>query len=272
MIIGRIAGAVARKSLSGGAKVVGKRPVVALLKRVNSGLRALTAATHNLQMFAEWNTPPAPEWFDHYMDQHDQWHRTGNPLWVERGCFGLLAIGAQARVLELCCGDGFNARHFYAIRARQVVACDFDPTAITHAQRYNAAPNVEFRVADIRDNMPEGPFDNIVWDAAIEHFTETEIDKILRSIRGRLKPGGVLSGYTLVERADHVKHLVHHEYEFKSKEDLLRFFEPHFRNVTVFETVYPTRHNLYFWASEGEVPFGDGWPAQVRKRATAGAC
>lgn len=264
-MLGRIVGAVSRKGITLLAKIAGKNRVVAMMRTFNAGMRRFSAATHNLQMFSEWNVAPPPEWFDHYIDQFDAWHRTGNPLWLERGCFSLLAIRDRARVLELCCGDGFNARHFYAIRAASVIACDFDPSAIAHANKRNFAANVEFRVADIRDQMPDGRFENIVWDAAIEHFTEAEIDAILKSIRSRLADGGILSGYTLVERADHVKHLVHHEYEFKSKEDLLRFFTPHFRHVTVFETIYPTRHNLYFWASDREIPFHEGWEMQVKQ-------
>ena len=73
-------------------------------------------------------------------------------------------------------------------------------------------------------------------------------------------PGGVLSGYTIVERGDGVKSLSHHEYEFKSKEDLRRFLAPHFARVTVFETKHPGRHNLYFWASDGVLPFQAEWP------------
>jgi hypothetical protein len=114
--------------------------------------------------------------------------------------------------------------------------------------------------------MPEGDFNNIVWDAAIEHFAETEIADLMLQIRQRLaKKTGVLSGYTIVERDDGIKHLHQHEYEFQSKEDLERFLKPHFRNVTVFETVFPERHNLYFWASDGVIPFAPGW---TRKTGT----
>ena len=77
--------------------------------------------------------------------------------------------------------------------------------------------------------------------------------------------GGVLSGYTIVENVSGIKMLTHHEYEFKSKEDLLRFFVPHFKNVTVFETIYPSRHNLYFWASDGVLPCGCGWRSAISK-------
>ena len=90
-----------------------------------------------------------------------------------------------------------------------------------------------------------------------------EIAGVMASIKARIKPGGVLSGYTLVEREDKVKHLSHHEYEFKDKADLMRFLTPHFRNVTVFETRFPDRHNLYFWASDGVIPFQPGSPTHI---------
>ena len=80
-------------------------------------------------------------------------------------------------------------------------------------------------LADICSSTPgEGEFMNIVWDAAIEHFTEQEIDNMLFDIKRRLTSGGVLSGYTIVERHDGNKHIHQHEYEFHDKEDLLRSF------------------------------------------------
>jgi len=107
--------------------------------------------------------------------------------------------------------------------------------------------------------MPAGKFDNIIWDAAIEHFTPEEIEKILKDIKSRLKENSILSGHTIVERSNGVKSLSYHEYEFKNKEDLLKLLTPHFKNVTVFETIYPSRHNLYFWAADGLLPFSPGW-------------
>jgi SAM-dependent methyltransferase len=204
--------------------------------------------------------PPQPEWFDHYCDQFYLFRKTQNPLWVERGTFGLLAIEEGANVLELCCGDGYNSFHFYSIRANKVVSVDFDKDAIPHAKKYNQAKNVEFSLCDIRYNMPDGVFDTVVWDAAIEHFTEDEIANIMSNIKTRLKPNiGILSGYTIVESPTGQKSLSHHEREFRSKEDLKSFFTPHFNNVKVFETIYPSRHNLYFFASDGVLPFDKNW-------------
>jgi SAM-dependent methyltransferase len=227
---------------------------------------AWSAAAHRRLFKAQWLLKPEPEWFDHRLDLHWQWLADRNPLWVERGVFGALALQGGS-VLELACGDGFNARNFYSLRSRRVVACDFDETALAAARRHNAAPNVEFVLADIRTAMPEGTFENIVWDAAIEHFTPDEIASIMAQIKRRLSPDGVLSGYTVVEREDGAKHLSTHEYEFRDMQDLHRFLAPHFRHVKVFETVYPARHNLYFWASDGTIPFAPEWAPQYPRAA-----
>jgi len=132
-------------------------------------------------------------------------------------------------------------------------------TPPSEARRNFRAPNLLFVRGDIRYDFPDGPFDNIVWDAAIEHFTEEEIEQLMKNIRAALASGGTLSGYTIVELPSGEKSLHQHEYEFRSKEDLARFLTPHFKNVQVFETVYPQRANLYFWATDGSLPFDRDW-------------
>jgi 2-polyprenyl-3-methyl-5-hydroxy-6-metoxy-1,4-benzoquinol methylase len=247
-------------------KIIGKQNIGAFLRLFSSFTRNLAYFAHWLQKKYDWKVPPQPEWFDHYCDQFYLHRKNKAPLWVERGIFGLLAMKKGAEVLELCCGDGYNSCHFYSSRAKNIISVDFDKLAIPHAKRYNQMPNIDFRLIDIRYEMPQGQFDNIVWDAAIEHFTVPEIDDILKNIKARLKPDGVVTGYTMVEREDGVKQLSHHEYEFKSKEDLRSFFEPHFKNVKVFETMYPLRHNLYFFASNSVIPFDDNWQHQTTFR------
>lgn len=217
------------------------------------------SGAHRRLMAVQWGLPPQPEHFDHHIDLFHGWLASRNSLWQERGIFGSLALRG-GEVLELACGDGFNARNYYSLRSTSVLACDFDPKAIDTARRKNSVANVTFVLADIREAMPSGSFDNVVWDAAIEHFTPVEIESVLRQIKARLTEEGILSGYTIVEKPDGTKSLSHHEYEFKSKEDLCRFLAPYFVNVTVFETMYPSRHNLYFWASDGSLPFRSDWP------------
>ncbi len=220
--------------------------------------RCWVSAAHRRLMKVQWALAPQPEHFDHHIDLFYQFLAGRNGLFVERGVFGGLAL-LGGDVLELACGDGFNARNFYSLRSRSVLACDFDPRAIATANRKNKAPNLRFVLADIRTDMPEGIFGNIMWDAAIEHFTLDETSGILADIKKRLTPEGVLSGYTIVEQANGKKMLSHHEYEFKSSLDLRRVLAPFFNNVRVFQTRYPERTNLYFWASDGAIPFSDSW-------------
>lgn len=235
-------------------------PIVAIAKANSRLSRSIASAAHRFQLNVEWGVDN-PEYFDHYIDQYYQWGATRNSLPWERGVYSAFAIQSTTKgdtkpsVLELCCGDGFMTRSFYSLLADSVIGVDFDPEAIRSAKRINKAPNVTYRLGDIRTDIPEGSFDNIVWDAAIEHFTEDETRVLMKTIVSRLKPDGILSGYTIVERdEDGHKHLHQHEYEFHDKEDLARFLTPYLANVQVFETVFPNRTNLYFYATNGELP------------------
>lgn len=225
--------------------------------------RDFASETHGLKLIHDWTVPPQPEWMDHFVDQYYQLRKDSATLWMERGVYGVLALKRGGRFLELCCGDGYNSFHFYSPFAGTIVATDFDGDALRHAREYNSKENILYQERDIRSGLPEGPFDNVLWDGAIEHFTEAEIDTVLRGVKGVLAEGGIVSGYTIVEKAGG-KHLEHHEREFRSMEDLAGFLTPHFRNVTVFETIHPTRHNLYFYASDAAVPFDPGWPHALR--------
>jgi SAM-dependent methyltransferase len=233
------------------------KPLLEFMFSLESRLAAKwAAAAHHRLFLAQWGLYPLPEFFEHKIGHYWSWEAKNSPWSVERGVFSLLAMKQDSKALELCCGDGFNAHYFYRARVSSMVCVDFDPKAIAYARKNFRSEKINYELADIRTQMPEGLFDNIVWDAAIEHFTQVEIATLMTEIKRRLTTDGVLSGYTLVERADGKKSLHHHEYEFKSKDDLARFLTPHFRNVRVFETIYPDRHNLYFWASDGLIPFG----------------
>jgi SAM-dependent methyltransferase len=240
------------------------KPVLESVMQLEAKISTCWASSaHRRLKLVQWGLPPQPEHFDHHIDLYYQWGATRRGWWVERGVFSSLVLRPRGHMLELACGDGFYARHFYSDCCETVVACDFDPKAIGTARAKNAAVNISYVLADIRTAMPKGTFDNIVWDAAIEHFTPDEIGALMQAIRSRLSSNGVLSGYTIVERADGVKSLSHHEYEFKDKHDLFRFLTPYFANVTVFETQHPERHNLYFWASDGVLPFHPEWSQAV---------
>jgi SAM-dependent methyltransferase len=250
------------------ARMVHKLNLVPFVKRTNRFMRRMVSYGHKLQFEAEWRCGTNPEWYDHLIFQYWLWHELRNPMSWERGIFSLMAMEHGCRVLDLCCGGGFFAHHFFSSRAKSVKSVDFDPVAIAHAKANFCAPNVEYLCADIRTNMPEGPFDNVVWDAAIEHFTPEEATQLLHRIKKSLVPGGRLSGYTNAA-ASGGKSLSHHEYEYRSKEELAEVLKRFFKNVLVFENVsrdsMEERRNLYFFASDGTLPFDGDWPNLVRR-------
>ena len=232
-----------------------KKKILPIAKWLSSCSRKLAFFFHRLQFRIEWGSEHTPEWFDHFYDQYYLWRDCREAFWLERGIYSLMALKPGGQILELCCGDGFNTYHFYSARAAKITAVDFDPVAIRHACRYNSFNNIEFLVRDIRTGIPDGCYDNIVWDAAIQHFTEAEIENIMQTIKQRLTTDGILSGYTIVEKEDGTKSFSYHEREFRSMEDLHHFFAPYFANILIFETSYKSRRNLYFFASDGVIPF-----------------
>src|SRR5919201_3451740 len=169
------------------------------LRLLNQVVRKLSSLTHLLQLRAEGLLRPHSEWFDHYVDANWQWGATGRSSFLERGVFNNLVIRPGAEVLELCSGDGFNTRHFYAGRATRVVGVDANREAVAHARRRNAADNVTYELCDIRETLPDGPFDNVVWDSALHHFTAQETGQVLTLLKTRIRPQAGLSGYTEIE-------------------------------------------------------------------------
>jgi cyclopropane fatty-acyl-phospholipid synthase-like methyltransferase len=164
--------------------------------------------------------------------------------------FTNLVVPMGGRVLDLCCGDGYYARRFYSNRAREVVAVDRNQDAIAYAKFANPATNVTYRVADIRNEMPDGPFDAVIWGGAIEHFTEEEIQTILAAVRARLTPGGVLAGDTIIASDDGHKALEHHEREFRDERDIVTMLSPPFSHAYGWRSRFEHRTELYFYASD----------------------
>ncbi len=245
-------------------KVLGKDLNLSLLKHFAYLTRKLANEIHKIQFKYEWNIEPTPEWFDHFCDQYYSFRSSKSPLWLERGIFNLLAIKKDADVLDLCSGDGFYSCHFYSVKAKKIIALDFDKEAVKHANKYNKAPNINYGLCDIRISIPESQFDNIIWDAGIAHFSIDEILPILFTIKTTLKDKGVLSGYTIKGSHNGSKSLKQHEYEFTSEAELKELLSKYFKNVKVFETLYPTRTNLYFWASDDILPFDEQWENLIK--------
>jgi SAM-dependent methyltransferase len=246
---------------------------VGLLTALNAGFRRLAAAGHHLQFVRQWQLgAPAPHYFDPFIDLYWKWGRTRNPMSWERGIFGLLALRPGCRQLDLCCGEGFYTHRFYSGRAGSIVAIDFNQAAIAKARRKFNAANIDYRCADIRKDMPQGPFDNITWDAGIEYFTPSEISGILAAAKSRLARGGILSGYCVPDSAFSPGMLDDgRKFAASSPEALGEILHGVFRNATVLRTKYADdfgqRTNCYFYASDGALPFDDAWHDLMKWRS-----
>jgi hypothetical protein len=135
------------------------------------------------------------------------------------------------------------------------------------AQRFHQRPNIRYEVVDIRESLPSGPFATVIWDAAIEHFTEMEIEGIMPKLRSVMTPAARLVGYTLAESAD-MPQLPTHETHFQGIAHLGGLLRRYFKNVRVFERAHPTltppRQNLFFYASDGVLPFDPEWEDGLR--------
>jgi SAM-dependent methyltransferase len=203
-----------------------------------------------------WPSPnhEPPEWFDHRANLY-RFSSERVPYWVERGVYARELMSQGCQVLDLCCGDGFYAFHFYAETASHVDALDRDEDALAHARRWHSHPNIAYHKADlVTDELPSGEYDVVVWDAAIEHFTLEDQRAVLRKIKAALAPDGVLAGYTLISAGSpgHPKH----EHEFGNPAELHELLREEFPHVATLETVYPSRHNIYFRAASTEQKLG----------------
>jgi hypothetical protein len=214
---------------------------------------------HKRLMRHQWSTHHGegsqghgPGYFEHDFNLYYTWKASRDPTWVERGVFGRLALKG-GDLLELSCGDGFNTRNFYSLFARHIIALDIDPKAIDTARRKHNAPNIEYRLADMREGLPMGRFSNIVWDGGMEYMTLSEIHSVIRMIKTRLIEDGIFSGYVIVAQPDDFKS-PRYKHLLRSKAELPELLAPYFKNIIVFETMAPQRHNLYFWASDALLP------------------
>ena len=107
-------------------------------------------------------------------------------------------------VLEIGCGTGVFARRL-AERSEHVLALDLSGEMIRIARERSAQvsniklPNIEFRLADVRDvPFPIASFDCIATIATLHHLPFAEM---LLKMKTALKPGGVLLVLDLFEPA-----------------------------------------------------------------------
>jgi SAM-dependent methyltransferase len=132
------------------------------------------------------------QYFDHRFD-----HLRGPQYtcWQERGVLGALAVPPGGLTLDLCCGEGFYTRHYYASRASYVDAIDIDPNAIRIAKRHNRHRNVRFHVGDVTAlPFPQRGYDAVLFFSALHFISEDRRADLLSKVADSMKAGGTLVG------------------------------------------------------------------------------
>jgi tRNA (cmo5U34)-methyltransferase len=103
-----------------------------------------------------------------------------------------LRDGPVRRVLDLGAGTGLMSE---AVLSRypqaELLLLDGAAEMLGQAQDRLAGRNATTVQADLRDQLPEGPFDAVVSALAIHHLEHVEVQDLLGRIHGVLRPGGI---------------------------------------------------------------------------------
>lgn len=110
------------------------------------------------------------------------------------------------RVCDVGCGPGHVARWLSECGA-EVFGCDLSPGMVTQAQRLN--PGMDFGVCDFRAlGVPAGSLAGIVAFYSLIHTPRNELPGALQTLRGALRPGGLLlAAFHLEDESFQDRHL-----------------------------------------------------------------
>jgi tRNA (cmo5U34)-methyltransferase len=96
---------------------------------------------------------------------------------------------AARRVLELGTGTAITTRRVLALHPEaQLVGIDSSPEMLAHARR--ELPGADLRLQDLRDPLPEGPFDLVFSALAVHHLDRQGKADLFERIAVVLAPGG----------------------------------------------------------------------------------
>jgi SAM-dependent methyltransferase len=198
-------------------------------------LRQALGAHYRSVLRRDWQlAPEPPHFFDHRIDAFNLMTATGAVGPLSRGFYALEVMQPGDVVLDIGCGDGFFDRAFFAAAVGHVDAIDIEPSAIEHAGRFSAAPNVSyFQLDAVAQPFPRAEYDVVVWDGALGHFAPETTALMLDKIARVLKPGGVFVGSESLgfEGDDHLQW-------FQDVGRLRAVFGDHFQHVELRDMRY----------------------------------
>lgn len=95
------------------------------------------------------------------------------------------------RTVDVGCGNGATTVR-YAEHVEHVIGADFSAPSIERARELHAAPNVDYRVADVTDlDLPDAEFDVVITERCLINLIDWETQqKAIGEVVRILKPGG----------------------------------------------------------------------------------
>jgi chemotaxis protein methyltransferase CheR len=127
----------------------------------------------------------------------EAWSLAALGLGSGAGAFGMrlavLGTDVDAHLIERARRGSFRSSSLREVPEERL-ALAFEQREPRYVVREALREGVEFRVQDLRAQMPEGPFDLILCrNAAFTYFDEALQRRTLQGLRDRLRPGGALA-------------------------------------------------------------------------------
>jgi ubiquinone/menaquinone biosynthesis C-methylase UbiE len=165
-----------------------------------------------------------------------------------RGFLSSEVIQEGDRLLDIGCGDGFFARRFFDEKCKFIDAIDIEPSAIKAAEKYNRSEKITYYLRDaINLPFPNNPYEVVVWDGAIAHFSADVLDLMLKKIKYSLTADGIFVGSESLSDEGELDHLQ----RFYSLDDLHKVFKNHFKYIELRSIQYRINKRDSFIRTEG---------------------
>jgi hypothetical protein len=255
-------------------------PIINSLANISA---KFTGFLYFILMKMDWGKLPRTEWMDHDQDTLYQFNSKGSFFHFERGIlprlyastflfkseeFKNLNLQKKINILDLCSGDSYISQKFFFDVSENIVSLDLDLTALNRGKKRMKShkylnPNHHFYEFDVEKNKIKDflneknlniKFDIVLFNAAIEHFKQDQLDYIFLSLKEVMKAKSFMSCYTIVEEENKQKYLPdHHESFFSSKEHLQSVVSKYFKYTKSYQSLFNRRYNIYCIGSEQKI-------------------
>ncbi|MFO1248315.1 MAG: methyltransferase domain-containing protein [Alphaproteobacteria bacterium] len=141
-------------------------------------------------------------------------------------------FGADDRVLDIACGDGYGCR-ILAQKAGQVLGVDINQPLIAANQQNNTVANIAYDVADcFALSLQDGAVTGVTAMELIEHLPVDKVDQFVSEVRRVIVPGGSFVCSTPQNSDGDIPVVPWHVKEY-SVSELRAILERHFGSVKI---------------------------------------